>query len=339
MSCPRVLRSLVFGLALLATASASAQELNLIGKHGLEGARGGVAYGGTIEVFDDATYELSRSYADGRREQQNGTVRLDGSALVLEDRAGMSGILVGNGAQARPFERDRAEEKRVRFVWSSGADRERIDLGKGESKWKLVRRLLKKGREVRWLVRRNKGTVEDPGAGLWIQRMRQPRPKDLREFKQRGGRTVLSLNGDQDKEGTLVRWSGIIPKRTKVNLQDYIRQQGLQHHWQKMGASKVPTDAQLIEVFRVLLDDSKRPILLHCTGGADRTGVVSALYAIEFLGASKAEAKKTMRAHMWAANDGTEIQGAYIDLYQPGTLSALLRQAGVVIPARYNRYP
>jgi len=61
------------------------------------------------------------------------------------------------------------------------------------------------------------------------------------------------------------------------------------------------------------------------------------LYRVEFLGASKAEAKAEMRRHMWAARGGTEIQGAYLDLYQPGRIRKLLAAARVKIPARYTR--
>ncbi len=41
-----------------------------------------------------------------------------------------------------------------------------------------------------------------------------------------------------------------------------------------------------------------------------------------------------MRRYTWTAHDGTEIQGAVIDLYRPGTIRRLLQEAGVQIPAR-----
>ncbi len=330
---------LLLTLTLLCAAPAAAQELVLIGRHPLTGARAGVAFTGELEIRNDASFRAERAFADGRREVEEGVARLEERALVLARSPGLVGALALEDGEARAFTRADGDD-RIRMRWTAGEDYEQLDLGEAETTWEMVLRLLKNGREWRWLLARNRGMVEPSEDGLWIMRSRQPQPGDLLRFAAKGGRTVLSLNGDQDKEATLFVEDEHEPGRRRavqVNLQAFIAEQGLQHHWVKMSAKRVPTDAELIEVFRVLLDDTKRPILFHCTGGADRTGVIAALYEIEFLGASKEEAKRHMRAHMWAAHDGTEIQGAYVDLYQPGRLRELLRGAGVEIPARYRK--
>lgn len=328
---------------LLLVTPAAAQELPILERNALRGTRRGVSFSGSVQIHPDATYEAVRRYADGRVERERGRASLDERALVLIRSRGIRGAIQAEApGEVLRFERDRHQDDRIQFRAEADGIHELLDMGKAESTWRFVRRLLKHGKQWHYLLAHNRGFVDEAGDGLWIMRSRQPRPKDLLRFKADGGKTVLSLNGDQDKEGTL--WvededaedSAGARKPVKVNLRDFIHEQGLEHRWFGLSASRAPTDAELVGIFRVLLDDSLKPIYLHCTGGADRTGVIAALYQIEFLGVSKAKAKEGMRRYMWAAHDGTEIQGAVIDLYQPGTIRRLLRDAGVEIPARYR---
>jgi protein tyrosine/serine phosphatase len=155
-----------------------------------------------------------------------------------------------------------------------------------------------------------------------ILRSREPSPGDILRLEERYGlKTVISLNGDLDKKAWLFA-RGKEPRQ--VNLRRFIAERGLRHEVFHMSASRAPSDEELRGVFRLLRDDSLKPALVHCRGGSDRTGVIGALYGIEFLGQTKEEAKATMRQHMWAADGGTEIQGAVVDLYQPGTIRRLL---------------
>jgi protein tyrosine phosphatase (PTP) superfamily phosphohydrolase (DUF442 family) len=331
--------SLLFALA--AASPAAAQELDLIKTHPLEGQRGGRTYTGQVTIRGDATFALQRRYANGQVEREQGDVLLIDKNIVLERPVGLSGSLAGVTGLRRSYGRDDGKGK-VRWRSTQGGDWERFSTGKTKGKLKNVWRALTKGKAFRWLLNRNRGQ-HDSGA-LRIERSRQPRPKDLRRFKKKGGKTVLSLNGDQDKELKDRRWKKLFgswgpkvrPKTTKINLRRYIRDLGLGHYHVKMSSKNVPTSQQLTDVFKVLLDDSKKPILMHCTGGADRTGVIGAIYDFEFKRMSKADAKRTMRQHMWTAIGGTEIQGAFVDLHQPNTIRLLLQQAGYVVPLRYR---
>jgi protein tyrosine/serine phosphatase len=47
----------------------------------------------------------------------------------------------------------------------------------------------------------------------------------------------------------------------------------------RMSASHIPTAAKLHEI-RSVLAETPRPILIHCQGGADRSGLVAALYEL-----------------------------------------------------------
>ncbi|MGE0707426.1 MAG: tyrosine-protein phosphatase [Planctomycetota bacterium] len=334
---------LLTSLLLLCGLPALAQEIQVLGSHPLEGARGGQAFQGQLTIHPDATFELERRYASGARERERGTALVDGRELVLERQVGLSGTVAGGSGLRRAY-RHEVDGKQVWWRTQAGNDWERFATNATENKAKLVWRMLRAGRPFRWVFAHNRGVV-DPGPtpDLRIVRSRQPKPKDLRRFLADGGKTVLSLNGDQDEDvkDTLWKplfkasWAPKVPRRVKVNLRRYIRDLGLEHYHVSMSAGRAPSEQELTEVFRVLLDDTKKPILLHCHGGSDRTGVIGALYAIEFLHQPKAQAKDTMRAHLWAASGGTEIQGAFVDLYQPGSLRALLQRANVGIPARF----
>lgn len=328
-------------LMLLVASSASigrADELELIGRHQLNGTLGGRSFSGSLEIRGDATYSGERRYDDGAVEALAGRVAIDEKALVLTPANGLAGALAGgSGSAARRYARD-DDHRVVRWQLRSGADVETIrQPDKDETRLGFVGRLLKRP-IFHWLFKDNLGVV-DGRAGAEVLRSKQPTPNDLIRLQDRRGvRTILSLNGDQDDDATL--WEdtrpGEPPSGRKVNLRDFIAQRGLNHEVLRMSASRAPSDAELVAAFRVLLDDSKKPILIHCQGGSDRTGIISALYEVEFLGVSKAEARKHMRKHLWMAADGTEIQGAYLDLYQPGTIRKLLQDAGVAIPARYR---
>jgi protein tyrosine phosphatase (PTP) superfamily phosphohydrolase (DUF442 family) len=309
---------------LLLAAPALGQELRILGEHATQGSRAGVSFRGTLTIGNLATYASVRTYADGRRESSSG-----GVALVRRD-------LVLTGLRGATLTFKRADTKdRVRWEHRSGDLRIQFEMGPKESRAALLSRTLGRDGALTFLTQNNRGLV-DERAGLEIRRSRQPGPKDVLAFKQKGGRTILSLNGDQRRDVNYTPPGG---KRGKVNLQEFIRAQGLKHTWVGMSASRAPSTKELVAVFRVLLDDAQRPVLLHCRGGADRTGVIGALYQIEFLGVSKKAAKAAMRKHMWMASRGTEIQGAYIDLFQKGSLRKLLERAGVKIPARYRVKP
>ncbi|HBP20945.1 MAG TPA: hypothetical protein DEA08_24560 [Planctomycetes bacterium] len=303
----------------LLTAPADAQELAILGEHATSGKEGERSFTGALKITPDARFTAARRYADGAQEERRGRVRLDRKALVLEvERPRATWKLV---------RKDSDDE--VRWELRKGALWLRVPMGRKESKLETFARALKRKDAANFLVENNRGVVDEGR----IERSRQPGPKDLLAFKQRGGRTVLSLNGRQDER---YRYQPPGGEEQRVVLEEFISQQGLAHEWVGMSASRAPSPEELVAVFRVLLDERRHPVLLHCRGGADRTGVIGALYQIEFLGVSKEQAKRTMRKHLWMAAGGTEIQGAYVDLYQKGDLRRLLERHGVAIPARFR---
>lgn len=326
----------LFALSLVARG----EELRIIGKHELEGRDGTRAFGGWIEILPDATYRGERRFQDGSVEQLSGDASIDVETLVLRDTSGLISTLGGAPADVRRYERDGDEKRRPRWKLERPGLVERlIQAKKPEPEWiHLLKRVTVEGCSLNWLLGDNLGTVDDHPGGL-ILRSKLPSPGDIVKLQDRRGlKTIISLNGDQDREATLWRDTGpgSPPAGSKVNVKDFIRARGIEHVVVRMSADEGPTDAELVTVFSALLDDAKKPVLIHCKGGSDRTGIICAVYAHEFLNVSKADAKKTMRRHLWAATSGTEIQGAYLDLYRKGTIKSLLTASGYVIPQRYR---
>jgi protein tyrosine phosphatase (PTP) superfamily phosphohydrolase (DUF442 family) len=77
-----------------------------------------------------------------------------------------------------------------------------------------------------------------------------------------------------------------------------------------------------IDQFLQLMDDpSVYPVLIHCKAGLHRTGVLSAVYRMEYQGWSRAEAYRELKAHgfgAWVCTDANEYVKQYVLSYTPG---------------------
>jgi len=93
-----------------------------------------------------------------------------------------------------------------------------------------------------------------------LYRSEQPTPLGFQNLEKLGIRTVINLrafsNDDDEVRGTALR-----TERVKILT------------WNV-------DDAQVIEVMRMLRDTGNGPFLIHCKHGADRTGLMSAMYRV-----------------------------------------------------------
>jgi protein tyrosine/serine phosphatase len=104
-----------------------------------------------------------------------------------------------------------------------------------------------------------------------LYRSAQLSPKDIALVKSLGIQTVVSLRNFHD-DNALLNGSGVKIKRVGINT------------W-SVG------DKQVIAALKAIIDAEKDgPVLLHCLHGADRTGLVSAMYRMLYQGWSKDEA-------------------------------------------------
>ncbi len=84
-----------------------------------------------------------------------------------------------------------------------------------------------------------------------------------------------------------------------------------------------------IEKFLKIMDDeASYPVLFHCKAGLHRTGVMAAIYRMEYEGYSRAEAMRELRANgfgNFAANRSNPYIRQYVLTYQPRTRVAPAR--------------
>lgn len=111
-------------------------------------------------------------------------------------------------------------------------------------------------------------------------RSAQPAPHHIRKAARAGVKTVINLRGDQSFGTT---W---LEERA-------CRQNGLKLVNFKLRSRAAPSREEL-HAIRQLLESISYPVLVHCKSGADRAGLMSALYQHVRNGMPIAEAKKQL---------------------------------------------
>lgn len=89
--------------------------------------------------------------------------------------------------------------------------------------------------------------------------------------EEHGIKSILNLRGGQSSSG----WYNV-----ETNA---ARQLGVQHLDYELSASEELTDAQM-EKLVAIIGKAPKPLLIHCKSGADRTGLVGALYLYNYEG-------------------------------------------------------
>jgi uncharacterized protein (TIGR01244 family) len=97
-------------------------------------------------------------------------------------------------------------------------------------------------------------------------RSSQPAPRDIRRLARKGVKTIINLRGDRDCG------SYRIEEKT-------CRRYGIRFVNFKVKSREAPTRGTFHEA-KALFDSVEYPILLHCKSGADRVGLMSALFMI-----------------------------------------------------------
>lgn len=98
-----------------------------------------------------------------------------------------------------------------------------------------------------------------------VYRSRQLEASDLEaEAKRLSLRSVLNLRGERESES----WY--------LDEQEVARRLGLAHHSVRLSSLHLPSRQRLRELVAAL-DQAPRPLLLHCSAGVDRSGLVAGL--------------------------------------------------------------
>ncbi len=113
--------------------------------------------------------------------------------------------------------------------------------------------------------------------GVW--RSAQPDSAAFAKMKIHGLKTIINLRGDKANE--------IEESRISENLD-------LNFFSFPMDSRVKQDTGYLREILNVVTDSSNQPVLIHCLGGKDRSGLIVGLYEKEYLNRSFEEIKKEM---------------------------------------------
>jgi protein tyrosine phosphatase (PTP) superfamily phosphohydrolase (DUF442 family) len=122
----------------------------------------------------------------------------------------------------------------------------------------------------------------------------QPDAGDLEELHDRHGvRTVLNLRGENEEKGWFQE------ERRGV------RAIGARWEHLKVSGTRTPEPDLIAEFFALVEDRERWPIVMHCAGGIHRTGVLSALYRVQYQGWDAERAVEEMEDHWfdWTTRD------------------------------------
>jgi uncharacterized protein (TIGR01244 family) len=144
----------------------------------------------------------------------------------------------------------------------------------------------------------------------------QPDADDLRDLDaEYGVRTVLNLRGESDAGWFAEEREGV---------------DAIQARWVHLpvSGSRGPTPDQIEAFFDLVEDASAWPVLAHCQGGIHRTGVMSALYRIQYQGWSSQRAIEEMEDNWfnWTTRDRDAIKDL-LRAYQPDPQRSIDRAA------------
>lgn len=137
-------------------------------------------------------------------------------------------------------------------------------------------------------------------ARMW--RSSQPAPHEIAHFARRGIRTVVNLRGPRDCGSYRLEQDAC--RRFGIRLIDF------------QARSRAAPAPAFFHAARALFETIEYPALMHCKSGADRVGLMSALYLMLAEGRPPEEARRQLSlrfGHIAGADTG--ILGAVLDSY------------------------
>ncbi len=186
--------------------------------------------------------------------------------------------------------------QKVTSAWAVLRGRYDGDTGSDVTRWqgRVFAELVDHGVLRHWW--RNEGRIAD---GLY--RSNHPNARALAMWKARGIRDVISLR----------------PQRGAVHAFEAATCEalGLRLRNAALTAREAPRVAGLVALLDAL-DTLQLPALIHCKSGADRTGLVAAIWAIHVDGRPVAEARKGLSLRYWHVKwSHTGVLDRFLDAY------------------------
>lgn len=113
-----------------------------------------------------------------------------------------------------------------------------------------------------------------------VYRANQPSPAHLESYRDKGIKAILNLRGSAQQSYYLFE-------------EDSCRKLGIELFSTPFSSSFAPQPEKLLEIITIMQNIPK-PFVLHCKSGADRAGLVSAIYLMVQKNISVEEAKKQL---------------------------------------------
>lgn len=110
---------------------------------------------------------------------------------------------------------------------------------------------------------------------LW--RSSQPNSESIKRMKLHGLKSIINLRGDEQTD----IW--------KKKLSDSL---GIKYFSKPMDATKEQDLDYLKEILSLIEDENNQPVLVHCLGGKDRTGLIVGMYKLKYSNISMEDLKK-----------------------------------------------
>lgn len=143
-------------------------------------------------------------------------------------------------------------------------------------------------------------------------------------FQRYGIRTVINLqNEDPDPVIPVTWWGGPCRRESELCAEHGVRYVFL--HPDLLPRHRLPAERpEVIGKYLAILDDpSVYPVLLHCKAGLHRTGLLTAVYRVEYQGWSHAAALHELKANGFgdsAATEKNDYVYEYLLTYQKRSL-------------------
>ena len=139
-------------------------------------------------------------------------------------------------------------------------------------------------------------------ADMW--RSNQPTPARLKQAKALGIKTIINLRGPRNDGGW--RLEAEACSLLGLNLVDFTAR------------SRAAPDKQMLHDTKELFESIEGPALLHCKSGADRAGIMSALYLLMHKGRPAAEALEQLSLkYLHVRQAKTGLLDTFIEAYLP----------------------
>ena len=90
-----------------------------------------------------------------------------------------------------------------------------------------------------------------------------------------------------------------------------------------------PEDEDVVKFLKIMIDKSKQPVFVHCRRGADRTGMMTAIYRMAIQNWPKEEALKEMRNEDFGFTEFSQNIVDYLEDIDPATLFANAQALGM----------